>query len=108
MARYCFVVYTARNSAYVSARLFMRILRASTHIENGTIQLSLNNRVIVTGNERYEAELCKGDYVIQWFVEGKPYTSFGITVSSPVTAEFQLIRRLDASGRDFGGFRFSI
>lgn len=86
----------------------MKIFRASTHIENGRLEMRLNDVVIIENTELYEQELEKGSYVIQWFVEGKVNTSFNITISSPGTAEFQLMRKLDDTGKDFGGFRFSV
>ncbi len=70
--------------------------------------MRLNDVVIIENTELYEQELEKGSYVIQWFVEGKVNTSFNITISSPGTAEFQLMRKLDDTGKDFGGFRFSV
>jgi hypothetical protein len=85
----------------------MKILRASTNIEAGTIQLRLNNQLMDTDN-LYEEELDHGDYTIEWAVEGKPYSSFRITISSPVAAEFHLSRNLDATGKDSGSYRFSV
>lgn len=94
---------------YVSTKLFvMKIFRASTHIEEGTVELRLNNRVISNRQRISEESLIKGDYIVEWFAEGKAFGSFGITISSPLTAEFQLTRRLDSTGRDFGGFKFTV
>jgi hypothetical protein len=86
----------------------MKILRASSHAENGTIQLRLNGRAIDTSVGVYEEEIDCGQHSVEWEVDGKPNSSFGITVSSPVAAEYQLVRRLNATGKDSGGYQFSI
>lgn len=85
----------------------MKIFRASTHVEHGTVCLRLDNKVINDGRTFCEEPLSKGEHVVEWVVEGVAFGCFGITISSPVNAEFQLSRRLDASGRDSGGFKFS-
>ena len=86
----------------------MKIFRASTHIENGALQVRLNDVEVIRNTAIYEHPLEKGNYIVQWFVEGKANSSFIITISSPASAEFQLMRKLDETGKDFGGFRFSI
>jgi hypothetical protein len=86
----------------------MKILRASTHVEEGTIELRLNGHVIGMPMTLYEKEIGRGDYQLEWKVEGKPYSAFRITVSSPVVAEFHLFRKLDGTGKSLGDYRFSI
>jgi hypothetical protein len=87
----------------------MATLRASIYAEQGNLTLLLNAKVILTATGTYEVELAKGaEYVIQWFADGQPGSSYSITLSSPPEAEFQLTRVLGETGKDFGGTRFRI
>lgn len=70
--------------------------------------MRLNNVEVAFTDTRYEQELAKGDHIIQWYVEGPVDALFGISISSPPSAEFDLITKLDVSGKDFGGFRFKV
>lgn len=85
----------------------MKIFRASTHVDSGKVSLRLDNMVINDGVSICEVPLDKGEHVVEWFVEGIAHGCFGVTISSPVAAEFHLSKRLDGSGRDFGGFKFT-
>jgi|GEM_PF-1070381 hypothetical protein len=105
---YCFAIDLKVYGAYVSRKFdSMKIFRASTHVDGGSVSLRLDNAVINDGVGFCEIPLSKGEHVVEWFVEGAAHGCYGITISSPVAAEFQLSKRLDASGRDFGGFKFT-
>ena len=91
----------------VAEKLRMKLFRASTHVDSGNVLLRLDNRLINDGVSFCEVPLGQGEHVVEWFVDGVAHGCFGITISSPVAAEFQLSKRLDGSGRDFGGFKFT-
>lgn len=87
----------------------MATLQASIYVEQGNVTLLLNGKTILTTTGQYESELAPGtEYVLQWFAEGRAGSQYSITVWSPPEAEFQLMRVLGETGKDFGGTRFSI
>jgi hypothetical protein len=82
----------------------MSKLSISTHVEDGYLVVRLNDAVIIEGSSKYEAGLLPGGHVLQWYVYGKPGTSYSISISSPESAEFQVTKKLRMMGRDCGGF----
>ncbi|MBT1711750.1 hypothetical protein KK062_26145 [Fulvivirgaceae bacterium PWU5] len=85
----------------------MATLRASIYAEQGNVTLLLNAKVILIATGDCEVALKKNsEYVIQWFADGQPGSSYTITVWSPPEAGFQLTRVLGETGKDFGGTRF--
>ncbi len=63
---------------------------ASTFIEDGTLELKLNGKVVLTNSGRVSLKLKKGNYEVSWEVKGKIGTSYTISISSPATAVFHL------------------
>jgi hypothetical protein len=94
----------------------MAKLRASIYVERGELTLLLNSQKIMhtDGVRNCDGDSAQGDltsgseYVLQWFAEGDPGTSFSITISSPREAEFHLKKTIGATGKEFGGFPFMI
>lgn len=86
----------------------MAKLVASTFIGNGTLWLYLDNELIMHNSDSVSVELEDGqEYVIHWFVQGTPGTSYSITTSAPREAQLQLTRTIMKSKKDFGAYRFS-
>jgi hypothetical protein len=82
-------------------------LTVSASVSEGFLWLYLDHVVIIENTERISLEVESGqEYVIHWFVKGKPGTSYSITISSPKEAQFQLTRGLRVSGKGFGGLKF--
>lgn len=63
---------------------------ASTFIEDGTLELSLDGRLVLSNSGKIQVELEKGFHEVSWIVKGKIGTSYTISVSSPSAAEFHL------------------
>ncbi len=84
----------------------MTRLVVSAFIGQGTLRLLLNGLTILENNDNVTIYLDDQSYVLQWFVDASPLSSFSITVSSPKEAEFQLTKVVGSGGKDFGGIRF--
>lgn len=85
----------------------MANLVASTFIGSGSLWLYLDNRLIMQNSDSVTVELQEGtEYIVYWFAQGSPGSSYSITISSPREAQYQLTRILVASGKDHGAFRF--
>lgn len=63
---------------------------ASTFIEDGTLELHLDGRVVLRNGGRVSVKLKKGFHKVSWFIKGKTGTSYTISISSPASAEFHL------------------
>lgn len=63
---------------------------ASTFIEDGTLELRLDDQVVLKDSGRVSIKLEKGFHEVSWKVEGKIGSSFTISISSPASAEFHL------------------
>jgi hypothetical protein len=82
-------------------------LISSTFIGSGSLWLYLDNKQIMQNSDSVTVELQEGiEYIVHWFVQGSPGSSYSITVSSPREAQYQLTRMVVASGKDQGAFRF--
>lgn len=80
---------------------------ASTSTTDGALWLYLDNELIAKNGEEVSFELTSGqEYIVHWFVNGKPQSAYSITISSPKEAQFQLTKGLRLSGKDYGGFKF--
>ncbi|HEX5172120.1 MAG TPA: hypothetical protein VFW11_23240 [Cyclobacteriaceae bacterium] len=85
----------------------MAKLVISTYISGGGLWLFLNETVILQNSETLTLELKEDEeYVVHWFMNGAPGSSYSITISSPREAQFQLTRGIGKSGKDYGGFPF--
>ncbi len=74
-------------------------LTASTFIEDGQMELRLNNKVIITNSGKISLSLDgKKEYVLSWKVVGNIGTAFTISISSPASSSFHLSRILGAEG----------
>ena len=86
----------------------MAQFQASTHVEDGMLTLKLDNQIVLQNSDSTSFDIRDHqEYVVQWFVVGRPGSMYSITISSPIEAQFQLSRSLKASGKDYGGFRFN-
>ncbi len=63
---------------------------ASTFIENGTLDLKLNNQIILSGSGKVSINLKKGDHELTWIAKGELGTSFTISISSPAHIAYHL------------------
>ena len=83
-------------------------LVASTFIAQGTLQVYLDNNLIMENSDSISIELESGRaYILHWFVTGDVGNTFSITISSPSEAQFQLTRTISREKKDLGTFRFS-
>lgn len=84
-------------------------LIASTFIGDGSLWLYLDNQLIMQNSDSVTVELEEGqEYIVHWFVKGKPGSSYSITISSPRDAQYQLTRVLPSSGLGFSGINFNV
>ena len=84
----------------------MSSFKASSTVESGQLQVTLNNSTVLTNNGNVVLELEDGKtYVIQWFVSGSRYSHYSIKVDSPKEAIIDLTKILK-DGLDYGGYRF--
>ncbi|WPR77684.1 hypothetical protein [Algoriphagus sp. NG3] len=87
----------------------MERLIVSTFSEDGSIVLYLDDVEISLERGQIEISLETGDeYLLHWFVKGKPKSVFSVTVSSPRMAEFNLTKRLGLGGKEIGGYHFKL
>ncbi|MCA1764422.1 MAG: hypothetical protein ABR574_05980 [Cryomorphaceae bacterium] len=81
----------------------MKNLVVSGFIENGLMRIRLNDVVIIDGSGDFETELDPNtENLITWYVEGKPKSSFRITISSPAESSFQINKALSLRGKETG------
>lgn len=86
----------------------MAKLVASTFVENGTLSVYLDNRVIIQNNDSVTVTLrVEEEYIVHWFAEGTPGTSYSISISSPQNAQVQLTRLLGPGGKAIGHIQFN-
>ena len=86
---------------------YMAKLVASTFIGNGSLWLFLDSNVIVCNSDMVTVDLKDDEeYIVHWFVQAAPGSSYSITISSPREAQFQLTRVVGESEKDFGGIQF--
>ncbi|MFA0964530.1 hypothetical protein AB9P05_22170 [Roseivirga sp. BDSF3-8] len=82
---------------------------ASIFVEDGTLQLSLNGKVILRGRGQCRKELQPGTtYKVAWQVQGKPGSAYTLSISSPREAEMQLTKTIGKSGEDASEFEFEM
>jgi hypothetical protein len=87
----------------------MAFFRISTHVEDGDITVRLNDNCIPNDTSAYETQIeTHTEYIVQWFVQGPKGSKYTVIISNPREAEFQLTQTLGNSGKDFGGFRFTL
>jgi hypothetical protein len=80
---------------------------ASSFVLKGTLSLYLDMELIIENNDSVVMELKDGvDYIVHWFVNAKAGNSFSITISSPLSAHYELMRTVNAAGKHFGWFQF--
>ncbi|MBS1681756.1 MAG: hypothetical protein JST48_08605 [Bacteroidetes bacterium] len=85
----------------------MAKLMISSVVGDGALWLYLDNALIGKNTESIALDIdTDQEYVVHWFVQGKPGSTYSITISSPKEAELQLTRGLRNSGKGFGGFKF--
>jgi hypothetical protein len=85
----------------------MAKLVTSTFIGSGSLWLYLDNELIMQNSDTLTMELKEdAEYVVHWFVQSAPGSSYSITISSPREAQYQLTRALGKSGKDVGAFKF--
>lgn len=74
-----------------------------------SLWLYMDNQLILKDSEAVTVNLESGaDYVMFWYVEGPPGSTYSITISSPREAEYQLTKTLLSSGKDHGSFQFAV
>lgn len=82
-------------------------LVATTFMGSGSLWLFLDNNLIMQNSDKLTLEIQSDEeFVVHWFVNGSPGSSYIITISSPRDAQFQLTRVIGKSGKDHGGFQF--
>ncbi len=87
----------------------MAKLIASTFIASGELWLYLDNKLIMQNSDSVTMELEEGqEYIVHWFVQGTPGSSYSITISSPKEAQYQLTRVVGLSRKSKGDFQFVI
>ena len=85
----------------------MAKLIASTFIASGELWLYLDNKLIMQNSDSVTMELEEGqEYIVHWFVQGTPGSSYSITISSPKEAQYQLTNTMKRSGKSYGCFNF--
>lgn len=86
----------------------MAKLIASTFIASGELWLYLDNKLIMQNSDSVTMELEEGpEYIVHWFVQGTPGSSYSITISSPKEGEYQLTRVVGREGKAYDGLEFS-
>lgn len=86
----------------------MAKLIASTFIASGELWLYLDNKLIMQNSDSVTVELKEDtEYIVHWFVQGAPGSSYSITISSPREAQYQLTRVVGTSGKSDGSFKFT-
>jgi hypothetical protein len=87
----------------------MAKLIASTFIASGELWLYLDNKLIMQNSDSVTMELEEGqEYIVHWFVQGTPGSSYSITISSPKEAEYQLTTIIKWGGKSFGLMSFNL
>ncbi len=83
-------------------------MKASAFISNGSLLLFVNNTVFLKGSDSGTIDLKEGaEYIVHWFVDAPPGSSYSVTISSPRAAQYQLTRILGKSGKDLNSFIFN-
>lgn len=87
----------------------MAKLIASTFIASGELWLYLDNKLIMQNSDSVTMELEEGqEYIVHWFVQGTPGSSYSITISSPKEAQYQLTRVVGRGGKNYGAIEFNV
>ena len=87
----------------------MERLIVSTFSEEGSITIYLDDLQISKQRDQTEINLVPGsEYLLHWFIKGKPKSVFSITVSSPRSAEYNLTKRIGHGGKEIGGYHFKL
>jgi hypothetical protein len=87
----------------------MTKMTASTFVGNGSLSLYLDNVLIASNSDSISVNLEENrEYIVHWYVSGADGGSYSVSISSPRQAEFQLTRRMGASGKDIGSVRFAV
>lgn len=74
---------------------------------NGSLWLFLDNNLIMQNSDNLTLELNRDEeFMVYWFVNGIPGSSYTIAISSPRDAQFQLTRMIGKAGKDHGSFQF--
>jgi hypothetical protein len=82
---------------------------ASIFVEDGTLQLSLNGKVLLSGRGQCQEEIQPGTtYKVTWNVQGSPGSAYTLSISSPREAEMQLTKTIGKSGEDANEFEFEM
>jgi hypothetical protein len=83
-------------------------LVASTFIASGELWLYLDNKLIMQNSDSVTVELEEDtEYIVHWFVQGTPGSSYSITISSPREAQYQLTRGHSVA-KDYGSYKFYV
>jgi hypothetical protein len=86
----------------------MAKLIASTFIASGELWLYLDNKLIMQNSDSVTVELEEDtEYIVHWFVQGTPGSSYSITISSPREAQYQLTKGLPKSGKSHSTLLFN-
>ena len=84
----------------------MTKLEISAIVTDGSLWIYLDNALIVQNTEAASIDVEEGhEYVVHWFVRGKPGSTYTISISSPREAVMHITKAM-ASGKSFGGFEF--
>jgi hypothetical protein len=85
----------------------MAKLIASTFIASGELWLYLDNKLIMQNSDSVTVELEDDtEYIVHWFVQGTPGSSYSITISSPREAQYQLTGVITRSTKESNSFNF--
>jgi len=81
----------------------MKKLVVSAFIEEGTLRVRLNDKMIIDGNGDFESTIQEKSFnLLTWYVEGIPKSNYRITVSSPSESSLQINKSVGAKGKDTG------
>jgi hypothetical protein len=87
----------------------MAKLIASTFVASGELWLYLDNKLIMQNSDSVTVELEEDtQYIVHWFVQGTPGSSYSITISSPREAQYQLTKIIGKRSKDYGSYIFNI
>ncbi|MBO3697359.1 hypothetical protein [Roseivirga sp. E12] len=67
---------------------------ASTFVEDGILELEIDDKLVLQNNGKVSLEISKGSHNVSWRIKGKIGTSFTVSISSPAFASFQLTKLL--------------
>lgn len=91
----------------------METFTAKISIEDGIMKLNFDGDrflLIKSGETRSRSmeNIATGKHVVQWYVVGKPGTSYTLDITSPASVITSIKKVIKPIGKDYGSFSFDI